>query len=1449
MTEAVTLSGLPCVPKFDVIGEPETLKGRWERWLQDFELFCAASGVSNDAQKRALLLHCSGEGIRDIYHTKTETERGKDDNYAKLKDCLNDQFKLRKCTPLARQNFLKCEPSSGETVDQYVTRLKTLAKDCEFGDTADNHVRDRLLLYVTNKPLCSKLYAIDDLTLSKTLETIRQFNDKSVLVLKKDSANFVGRGSKYTIRCWNCSRDGHKARDCRAPRETGNFRGRGRGSRNRGGQRGLCSRGSHGSSSDSGLRQGNSDGLRRSRRGNSNSNGRYRRGGGNRRHRVRQVERDDDPDYCEDDQGSRHDGDDNVRQAYDYESDSDYYAFRAHLEGSGCHETFDVKLQNVTSPVIIDSGATCNLMSKRTFDQIAESNSKLKLRNCNSKVYTYGSDLPMQIVGKCALRVEAGDETCIADFIVVPGSKPTLLGRFTSEDLNMLRIGFSVNSCSAGPQKVTTKGAEILSDLRKRYPEVFTGLGKLKNYKLKLHIDENVRPVAQHRRTAFHRRAKVRDKLGELYNLDVIERVTGPTSWVNPLVTVEKPNGDIRLCLDMRLANQAVKREKHPVPTVEETLQEISGAKVFCKLDLKMAFHQIELDEQSRDITTFAGPDSLWRYKRLIFGINMATEKFQSIMSQVLKGCPGAHNIHDDIRIVAENYEQLAERVEIVIQRLKEHGLTLNYPKCEIGESMIFMGHKLTGDGVRVAEEKVKAITEAPTPTCKAELRSFLGLAQFCAKYVKNFAIITSPLWDLTGASVTWNWAAEHEKAFRELKHRLTTAPVMAYFRPGAKTRLVTDGSPVGVGAILEQQQQDGSFRPVYYASRKLSHTEQRYSQFERECLAVKWACEKFRLYLVGTEFQIRTDHKPLLKVLSPNSKAPSARVERWLLFLQDFKYSVVHIAGKSNYADVLSRLPVEDCDSKCCENTEDFAYSVVSEAVPSAMKLKLIETETKNDPMLRKVESCILSDDFSSLKSTPYWYVKTELWLYGHVIMRGDRVVIPQGLRQSVLKLAHEGHQGIVRTKARLRSRAWWPGVDHEVEKLIQGCYPCQLVGSRPKPEPLRSTKLPEGPWFDIATDLLEVTNGQHLLVVTDYYSRWPEVVLLRKTDSSHVTRCLESIFQTHGIPYSLRSDNGPPFNSGSFEAFLDYLDIEHKTSLPYLPQSNGCVERMNESILKIIRIAKIEGRDWRKELENYLFQYRNTPHAVTGVSPAQALMGRDLRDKLPKLRFSKERPTELDWQMKFKERDALNKLRSKQYADERRNAEVSDLKEGEKVLLKKAFRQNKLEPTFELEPYTVVSREGTGLLLENSQGTKYRATSHVKRFVESKPGNVFSKSNLGSVPTHQVRIEDSSLPEVRETNPSLHSSSSFGTQDVVQPVVDPTCSIPDPSVDVTTPCESVGLKDKVVPRQKVVVSPKETVVPAVAEPRRSGRVKSNPAWFKDYKMDDKNSKQAGKG
>ena len=255
------------------------------------------------------------------------------------------------------------------------------------------------------------------------------------------------------------------------------------------------------------------------------------------------------------------------------------------------------------------------------------------------------------------------------------------------------------------------------------------------------------------------------------------------------------------------------------------------------------------------------------------------------------------------------------------------------------------------------------------------------------------------------------------------------------------------------------------------------------------------------------------------------------------------------------------------------------------------------VEKASSEDKTLQIVRECMESGAWKRLTGTIYMAVKDELSIIGQIVMSGNRIILPEKLWDHTVKLANGGHQGIVRTKSRLREKVWWPNIDKLVESLIKACYPCQLVARQPRPEPVISTQLPEGPWVDIAIDLLEIPGGNHLLFVIDYFSRWPEVISMPKTDAHNILKSMESIFQTHGLPESVRSDNGQPFASAEFGKFLSDPGIVHHKGVPYWPQSNGEVESFNGTVLKIIRIAGIEKKNWKSEMGNFLFHYRTTP------------------------------------------------------------------------------------------------------------------------------------------------------------------------------------------------------------------------------------------------------------
>ena len=327
--------------------------------------------------------------------------------------------------------------------------------------------------------------------------------------------------------------------------------------------------------------------------------------------------------------------------------------------------------------------------------------------------------------------------------------------------------------------------------------------------------------------------------------------------------------------------------------------------------------------------------------------------------------------------------------------------------------------------------------------------------------------------------------------------------------------------------------------------------------------------------------------------------------------------------------------------------------------------------------------------------------WVRNELTYIGQVILRGTRIVIPNILRKRVLELAHEGHQGVVKMKERLRSKVWWPGVDKDAERKCRECYGCQLVTKETMPPPVKTTRMPERPWQDLALDLLgPMPTGESLLVLVDYFSRWVEVDVIKSTSSEAIIKCLDREFSRYGVPNTLRSDNGPNPVSAEMEEYLDEMGIKHRLTTPLWPRANGQVERQNRSLLKAMRVAHAEGRDWRLELNKFLLAYRSTPHTTTGRSPAELLYGRKMSTKLPEV-ADLEESEELGYQQ-TRDRDAEKKQIGTDYADKSHHDTEKCVQEGDLVLLEKR-KENKLSSHYEKEPYQVTARYGDQVQLKS--------------------------------------------------------------------------------------------------------------------------------------------------
>ena len=799
---------------------------------------------------------------------------------------------------------------------------------------------------------------------------------------------------------------------------------------------------------------------------------------------------------------------------------------------------------------------------------------------------------------------------------------------------------------------------------------------------------------------------------------DIIEPVQDEsTDWVSGLVVAPKHNNpsEVRVCGDYRQTNKAIKRERHPVPTVDELLQDMSGAVKFSKVDLEAGYHQILLDQESRSITTFITHRGLFRYKLLPFGINAASEVFQNAIQNALQGLDGTRNIADDIIVWGSTDEEHDERLNALFARLSTKGLTVNPGKCLFKqESLWFYGYMLTKDGLQADRKKIAAIQNTYVPQDVTQLRSFLGLANYCARFIPNFSAITAPLRELTKTGVKYVWTPTQQQAFDQVKQAIMADCLMAYYDPQKKTVLTVDASPYGLGAILSNIDQDSTTRHVAYASRSLTEVEQKYSHTEKEALAVVWGCERFHMYLIGTKFDLFTDHKALEVIFSPTSKPP-ARIERWALRLQQYDFTVKYRKGDGNPADVLSRMPLPTQRQKV-NVADEYVNFIAAHSIPKSMTYQEIQSATQADQQLQAVIKASQTGTWPA-ELQRFHHLRQELTITAdNVLLRGNRIIIPQALRPKTLKLAHQGHQGIVKTKQLLRSKVWWPAIDNDAEQLINSCLACQATGLAMPSTPVQMTTLPTHPWKSLRIDFCgPFPTGEMLFAMIDEYSRFPEVEIMKSTTTQSVILCMEKIFATHGIPEKITSDNGPPFHSHEFKDYMQLKGIAHHKVTPLWPQANGLAESFMKPLCKAVRTARIEGRDWRHGLYQFLLNYRCTPHSTTGVSPAELLFNRQLSNGIPTVKHpnsgsSEQHRTAASF-------DHQRKTKMKEYADRRRRVKEPTIAVGDIVLMQQAKR-DKFSTRYEPNPYQVISVKGTQVTAERSGLQRTRHISYFKPY-----------------------------------------------------------------------------------------------------------------------------------
>lgn len=805
---------------------------------------------------------------------------------------------------------------------------------------------------------------------------------------------------------------------------------------------------------------------------------------------------------------------------------------------------------------------------------------------------------------------------------------------------------------------------------------------------------------------------------------DIIEPVSHEMdiSFCSSMLAIPKGKDDIRLVIDLRGPNQYIIRTPFAMPTLEKILAELNGARWFSTIDLSNAFYHIELDRESRQLTNFFTEFGVFRCVRLPFGLCNAPDIFQEILQRIiLGGCKGVKNYLDDILVFGKTKEEHDAYLAVVLSRLRDHNVKINESKSIFGsESVKFLGFVLTANGWRVEKEKISAIKKFRRPSTCSEVKSFLGLMTFTDKFIMNRADKTQHLRALANSD-RFYWNNEEEEEFSFLQnHALTTIKELGYYSSAEPLDLFVDASPIGLGAVVVQYNNDAVPRIIACASKALTITEQRYPHTQKEALAVVWAVERFSYYLLGRSFVIRTDAEANEYIFHTNhrlGKRAVSRAETWALRLQPYDFTIERVPGEHNVADALSRLiqetqmavPFEE------EDTDNFLYTLDSGNME--LTWEQIETIAAQDEELIGVRLAAKSNRWPEALRK-FEAQKKSLHFLGSLVFKDDRTVLPKDLRMKAMTSAHGGHVGEVAMKRIMREFFWWPGMSKEVVLFVKNCETCAVYARKNPPVPLSSRKLPNGPWEVIQIDFLSIPSfgSGEFLVILDTYSRYLTVIEMKHTDSNSTNAALNQVFQKWGCPLVIQSDNGPPFQSSTFIDCWESKGIKIQKSIPLCPQTNGAVERQNQGIIKAVAASRTDGENWKVALQRYVHHHNTLiPHSRLGVTPFEMLVGWKYRGTFPSL-WSDASSKTLDRE-DIRDLDSEAKLVSKRYADMARGAKESDIGIGDVVLMAQQ-RTSKVQPTFNSERFTVIAREGAKVVLISKGGVQYsRNIRDIKR------------------------------------------------------------------------------------------------------------------------------------
>ena len=980
------LSGIPPpVMNWDASNLPE----EWQKFKLHVELiFSGPLNSKTEEEQVSYLLLWIGQPGREIY--KTWSDISADD--AKKLETFYKRFKNHvqpKLNPIFARYRFNNEVQGSDSIDAFVTRLKNKAQDCSFKEN-DNMIRDRIVFGCSSEKCREKLINEGDkLTMDKAIQIVQNYE----YCQKQLSSMTLSGASGSNVDVVNRRRQNASGARLKTsqPDQVGNTgqRGQFKPCGNCGTKHGKNKCPAYGKTCHHCGKRNHFQKLCRSKSSVNNS--------------VHEI---------------NNDGASNVYNGRESTCTSEKEFFidtvnansSIHVSPDRAFVQLHIGPQKTPVNFKIDTGSSVNILPQSIYKSL---NIKHPLEAPSHNLTSYtGNMLP--VIGMIKLASYHKSKVIQTMFYVVEGNAPPLISLQSSVDLGLVQLTYAVESSFNCAPPCIDKQL-----INKEYGDLFKGIGVLPG-EVKLYLKDDAVPVVNPpRRVPEALKSKLKAELDTMESDHIIAKVTEPTDWVNSLVVVEKPKtGKLRICLDPKALNEAIRRPHYPMYTLDDVTSKLTNATCFSILDITHAYWSVKLDEASSYLTTFSTPFGRYRYLRLPFGISASSDLFQLKCNEIFEGLPGVTAIVDDILIYGRTREEHDRNLRSVLDRAREKGIRFNPEKCTIGVNEVpFFGSIITDKGLKADPSKIEAILKLEVPDSREKLERFLGMVNYLSKFAPNLSEITSPLRSLLKKETEFLWDEPQSRAFERVKQTITQSPVLAYYDPKKELTLEVDSSKDGIGACLMQEN-----RPIAFASKSLTQAEIGYAQIEKELLAILFGCKRFHQYTYGRRVTVHSDHKPISAIMRKPISAAPPRLSRMLLQLQKYSIDVIHKSGKDiPVSDFLSRSSLPDTFENLSAGLDLHVHAVLQQLFVTDKRLEAVQQAILQDRQMQALQNMIVQgwpETRSACEQSvlEYWNHRDELSIEEGLIFRGQKIVIPKSLRAEMLKQVHTGHLGVTK-------------------------------------------------------------------------------------------------------------------------------------------------------------------------------------------------------------------------------------------------------------------------------------------------------------------------------------------------------------------------------------------------------------------------------------------------